>query len=211
MIKLNCPSCGAEVVFRLQSSIFAVCSFCKTSLVRQDKDLEMIGKMADLQADISPLQIGTTGHFENRKFELIGRMRVAYSDGYWNEWYALFDRDESGWLAEAQGFYGFCFPFEDKQGNVRPQDAMKPGEFVDLGPIGMFQVEDVRDVQCIYSEGELPMAAAQGRTSVSVDLTAQNNQMATIEYASNETRIFTGKYQDFDEFKFQNLREIDGW
>jgi len=47
---------------------------------------------------------------------------------------------------------------------------------------------------------------------MSVDLTEEGgSDMATIEYAKNETRAFVGKYRDFDDFQFKNLREIDGW
>lgn len=197
--------------FRTQSSIFAVCSFCKSTLVRQDKDLNLVGKMADLPYDISPLQVGTTGYYQDRKFELVGRLRVAYPDGYWNEWYALFASDHVGWLAEAQGFYALCTPFEGDTSNLPPKFDLRPGQPVDLSPVALFSITDIRRAVCIYSEGELPMQAAEGRASISVDLLAPDERMATIEYADDETRVFTGKYVDFDDFKFQNLREIDGW
>jgi hypothetical protein len=79
-----------------------------------------------------------------------------------------------------------------------------------MPPHGHFQVEDIRKVHCIFSEGELPVNAAQGRRSNSVDLVGANQKMATIEYADT-VRAFVGTYQDFDEFKFDNLRRIDGW
>src|SRR5688572_486092 len=103
MLVLNCPSCGAEIAFRSRASVFAVCSFCKSTVVRHDMDLSTIGKMADLQFDMTPLQVGTTGYYDGRKFELIGRLKVGYEDGFWNEWYTLFDNEEPWWLAEAQG------------------------------------------------------------------------------------------------------------
>lgn len=209
MLTLSCPSCGANVDFQSKASVFAVCSFCKSSLVRQNLDLEKVGVMADLQDDLTPLQLGTAGMFNAEKFELIGRLRVAYADGYWNEWHALFGGGKTGWLAEAQGFYAICFPFFDVQ--IPARESLRPGKSVDLGKQGTFQVEDMRAVDCIYSEGELPIAAHQGRKSTSVDLSGDQLEMATIEYASDVVRLYVGKYQEFDEFKFQNLRHIDGW
>jgi len=82
---------------------------------------------------------------------------------------------------------------------------------LELGKEGYFEVEDKRDVDCLYSEGELPMNAMRGRRSTSVDLTGPDNRMGTIEYAENETRVFVGRYQEFDEFDFKHLRRIDGW
>jgi uncharacterized protein (DUF983 family) len=54
----SCPSCGAPVVFKSASSVFAVCEYCQSTLVRHDQNLEDIGKMAALVEDRSPLQLG---------------------------------------------------------------------------------------------------------------------------------------------------------
>lgn len=208
MINLNCPACGAEVKFLSKSCIFAVCSYCKSSLVRQDMDLEKIGTMADLQDDLAPLQIGTTGMYEGKCFEVIGRLRIAYDDGYWNEWYALFPDGSEAWLPEAQGFYGMCFPSSPQ--HIPPSQQLKPGYRLKIG-VDPFEVEDVQKVHCIYAEGQLPFEAAQGRAGTSVDLVGYEGNMATIEFAGQDARVYVGKYIDFDDFKFQNLRKIDGW
>jgi len=209
MLALNCPSCGAIVNFQSKASVFAVCSFCKSTLIRQDINLRAIGKMAELQDDLTPFQVGTSGMYSNEKFELVGRLKVAYQDGFWSEWYALFGNGREAWLAEAQGFYGFCLPVPSWQ----PPELHSLGCGVELqiGNAGTFQVEDVHDVWCVYSEGELPLNAMEGRRSTSVDFSNAEGEMATIEYAGTQTRTFTGNYLDFDQFKFQNLRQIDGW
>lgn len=209
MLTLSCPSCGANVNFQSKASVFAVCSFCKSSLVRHNVDLEKIGEMADLQDDLTPLQLGTTGHFGNEKFELIGRLRVTYDDGGWNEWFAFFGDGRIAWLAEAQGYYAMCFPHVEVQAPKR--DTLRPGKVVELGSKGPFEVDDMRNVNCVFSEGELPVSAMQGRKSLSVDLSDGELGMGTIEYADDAIRIYVGEYKDFDELKFQNLRHIDGW
>lgn len=209
MLSLSCPSCGAAVNFQSKASVFAVCSYCKSTLVRHDMDLEKLGTMADLQDELTALQIGSIGYFGPEKFELIGRLKVSYSEGVWNEWYALFSGERTGWLAEAQGFYAMCFPLENIV--VPTRDRITPGAYVHLGELGQFDVDDLRLVKVAGSEGELPIQAIKGRESLSVDLSAPGSQMATIEYAEKETRVFAGYYQEFDEFKFVNLRKLDGW
>lgn len=209
MLTLSCPSCGANVDFKSKASMYAVCSFCKSSLVRQDMDLEKIGIISELTDDFSPIQIGTTGMFDNERFEVIGRMKVGYADGFWNEWCALLNNGTIGWLAEAQGFYAFCLPYFEKAPPTKA--SVQIGRSVDLGAKGVFEVEDKRDVKCVLSEGELPFQAMQGRESTSVDLAGFEDEMATIEYAKSETRVFVGKYIDFDNLQFKNLRRIDGW
>ncbi|MBZ0187896.1 MAG: DUF4178 domain-containing protein, partial [Candidatus Obscuribacterales bacterium] len=146
-------------------------------------NLENIGKMADLQYDLTPLTIGTCGKFDDQSFEIIGRLKVNYSQGFWNEWYVIFKGDDVGWLAEAQGFYAVCRPIADVE--VPSERILKPGSEIELGKEGFFEVEDKRSVYCLFSEGELPINAMQGRKSVSVDLTASGNKMATIEYSQD--------------------------
>lgn len=209
MLELSCPACGAPVGFKSRASVFAVCTFCKTTVVRHDMNLEAVGKMAELQYDLTPFQIGSTGIYDGKKFEIIGRLKVGYNDGFWNEWYTIFGGEETGWLAEAQGFLAMCFAMSDTS-QVPALEKLTPGRLIELAPKGRFQVEDMRRVNCIYSEGELPMNAAQGRRSTSVDLVGTRLKMATIEYADT-VRVYTGRYQDFDDFAFQNLRRIDGW
>jgi hypothetical protein len=172
-------------------------------------DLRSIGKMADLQDELTPLQVGCTGKYDGKQFELIGRLKVGYSEGFWNEWYALFDKEKTGWLAEAQGFYAMCFPISAPK--IPAKESIQPGMSIDLSPAGIFQIEDIHSAKCIFSEGELPVDASQGRESVSVDLTGDDDQMATIEYASDSVRVFAGAYQEFDTFNFRNLRQLDGW
>ena len=118
MFSLSCPACGGQVVFKSRASIYAVCSYCKSTLLRQDMELEKYGSVAEVQWDQPPLQIGTRGKYGFNPFEVIGRYRMAWAEGYWNEWYILFDDGRDGWLAEAQGFYAVLF--EDVRGNVPP-------------------------------------------------------------------------------------------
>ena len=174
-------------------------------------NLDLVGKMAELQDDMTPLQIGSSGVYDGKNFDVIGRLKVGYSDGVWNEWYTIFADGGEGWLAEAQGFWAMCFPVNPKDAYLPNLDKIKPGLSMTIPSYGSFDVSDIREVVCRYSEGELPMNAVQRRTSTSVDLTGGDDEFATIEYAQDCTRIFVGAYQDFDEFKFQYLRELDGW
>ena len=63
------------------------------------------GRDSALLEDFSPLQIGTRGFFDDRKFTLIGRLQVHYDVGAWNEWYVLFDDGQTGWLSEVGDLY----------------------------------------------------------------------------------------------------------
>ena len=68
-----CPNCGAPVEFRSPASAFAVCSFCRSTIVRDGEALRRIGKSAELFDDHSPLQLGASGRLDGLGFTLIGR------------------------------------------------------------------------------------------------------------------------------------------
>jgi hypothetical protein len=97
------------VEFKSAASVMAVCEFCKTTLLKDAASVQNLGKMSAVLEDYSPLQIGSSGRFEQRSFSLIGRIQLQYSAGFWNEWYALFDDGGNGWLSDASGQFAFTF------------------------------------------------------------------------------------------------------
>ncbi len=208
-MKLNCPACGAEVTFKVKSSIFGVCSFCNSTLVRHDMNIESLGKMSELPQDMSPIQIGTSGVFERSKFEVVGRQKVAWTDGSWNEWYLLFDDGRDGWLGDAQGHYMVSFQVRDPQ-KLPTISQVKINSSVQLGGHS-YTVEDIKEVVCSGSQGELPVKSVKGRKSTSVDLSGPDKRFGNIDFSVDGDRLFFGKYIEFDDLKFMNLRELDGW
>ena len=61
-----CPNCGAPVEFRSAASPFAVCSFCRSTVVRDGDALRKIGESAELFDDHTPLQLGVAGQLPGR-------------------------------------------------------------------------------------------------------------------------------------------------
>ena len=110
MQQTSCPGCGAPVQFKSAASVMAVCEFCKTTLLKEASSIRNLGKMSEVLEDFSPLQIGTSGTFAGKSFSLIGRIQLRYSEGFWNEWYALFDDGSTGWLADGSGQFTLTFP-----------------------------------------------------------------------------------------------------
>lgn len=112
--RANCSFCGAPVEFRSAASPMAVCTFCRSTLVRDGETLRRIGESAALFDDHSPLALGARGTLQGEPFTLIGRVQLAYRDsegqeGRWSEWHALFDNGRSGSLGEDNGAYVFSF------------------------------------------------------------------------------------------------------
>ena len=209
MFRVPCPACGAEVKFVNRASVFAVCEYCQSTLVRHDLNVETLGKMAVLNDDWSPMQKGTEGRLHGAHFALVGRVKLQWERGTWNEWCMWFDDARQGWLSEAQGFYYLSFPL-DSPPALPKREELESGNTVPIGGT-TYVIDDIKEATCIYSEGELPFAAMPGRRSTSVDLTSPGRGFACIDYSDEGVALYLGEFQNFDELHFSNLRALDGW
>ena len=221
MKRFACPSCGAEVTFKSAASVYSVCPYCESMLVRDDVDVKSIGKMATLPDDISPLQVGTEGQLDGTHFGIIGRLKVGWRDGMWNEWHILLDSGERGWIGEAQGSFSVSFEKDglDEQDRGFIAGCIgTPGSSTGLSAGFRISVEgkelravDIKEATCLGSEGELPFRAPKGRRTVAIDFTGQAGDFATVEVENEVFRLYSGRYVEFDDFRFSNLRPLEGW
>ena len=79
-----CPNCGATVAFASAASASAVCSFCRSTLLRDGDALKRIGLSAELFDDHSPLQLGAAGRHMGSAFTVVGRQQIGYGDAVGN-------------------------------------------------------------------------------------------------------------------------------
>ncbi len=96
----SCPSCGASIEFGVGSSIAKVCEYCRATVVRSDRGLENLGKVADIANTPSLIAVGDQGTLSGRPFEVLGRVQLDHGKGPWDEYYVAFDYGQAwGWLA----------------------------------------------------------------------------------------------------------------
>lgn len=209
MKKFPCPSCGAEVQFRAAHTPYSNCVYCGTLVQRNDVSVASIGNVGLIQDDCSPLQLGTSGVYDGVRFTIIGRIKVAWVDGYWNEWYVLFDNGKDAWLGEAQGFIAINFEQHPKE-KLPARNALDVLKHYVIEGV-RYQIDDMRIVTCVACEGELPTLIYPGENYFSVDLSAPQGVYACLNYNKSETTCFSGRYMNFEDFKFSYLREFEGW
>ncbi|MDN5540472.1 MAG: hypothetical protein L0H08_26350, partial [Comamonas sp.] len=86
-----CPGCGAPVHFASAQSSFAVCEFCRSTVLRDGETLKRIGSMAEVFEDYSPLQLGASGMVKRdgkpEPFTVVGRAADKTAGG-----------DRGGWV-----------------------------------------------------------------------------------------------------------------
>ena len=209
MPELNCPSCGAKVIFQSTVSLLAACAYCRSLVMRQDLKVENLGKIAELQPDGSPLQLGVRGEYNKIGFSVLGRIQMRYPEGYWNEWYLGFDDGRQGWLGEAQGLYALSFLTKIKA-PLPDYEKLELGQTISIEGAD-YTVRDKRLAEYISLEGELPFRVPIGEKCPVADLAGSEYDFATIDYSKPQSLLFTGQHMEFDSFHFNGLKVIEGW
>ena len=220
MTDIACPSCGAPVSFRSSLSVSAVCPYCQSLLVRRDVNVEDLGKVAALPPDMTPFQVGTDAYDGDGRITLVGRLRQAWEDGFWNEWFFVSDSGRKGWLAEAQGTYALSYEID---GDLHPNTHHAISRWAETKARGeiigqaltiegrSYRLTDAKKAVCIGCEGELPVVSPVGRRSMCFDFMGGPDEFASVEISGDARRIFTGRYVEWEQLRASNLREIEGW
>lgn len=189
----TCPSCGAPIEFGVGSSIAKVCEFCRATIVRSDRGLENLGKVADLAMTPSLIAVGDQGTLAGRPFEVLGRVQLDHGKGPWDEYYVAFDYGQAwGWLAYAQGHWYVTTPVPGLA--IPPYGALRTEMDVPLGQHGNFRIAEIKTGTIVSAEGELPGPFQPGFVRHYADAYGLQNAFATLDYGDDRGTytVFTG-------------------
>ena len=200
----NCPTCGAQVQFRSAGSALAVCSYCRSTVLRDGARAEDLGKLSEILDDFSPVQIGTGGKWNAKPFTVMGRLRLKYEDGSWNEWAIEFMDGTQGWLSDASG--QFVVTRLTPATPPAPMAEMRVGRGLSVKG-QKYVVTDARTCVCTGGEGELPGPASDGKEFLSVDLrSVGGNGFITFDYSDTPPSVYVGEACARADLAFTNLR-----
>lgn len=201
-----CPNCGAPVDFASVASSSAVCSFCRSTLVRDGDALRRIGVSAELFDDHTPLLLGAAGTRLGLAFTLVGRLQYGYEGGTWNEWHALFDNGRSAWLSEDNGAYVLAFDAPLPADAPAPE-TLRAGQRV-LADGRAWDVASVVHARLIAAQGELPAPPQLEGEFLVVDLRNSAGEVATLD-ASDPAAVHwsVGRSVAISELAMSGLRE----
>lgn len=200
-----CPSCGAPIEFGVGSSIAKVCSYCAATVLRTDRGLENLGKVAAIANTPSLIAVGDQGRLRGRTFVVLGRVQLDHGRGPWDEYYVSYDQGrEWGWLAYAQGRWHATQIAPGEQGP--PHSALTLEMDVTLG--GMhFRVVEIKTGRVVSAEGELPSPELPGSDRYYADCYGRENGFATLDYGSDRSRchVYLGWALDEAELEVTEL------
>ncbi|WP_067733467.1 DUF4178 domain-containing protein [Novosphingobium naphthalenivorans] len=212
---INCPSCGAALPVRGFGVPYTTCHHCQALILRQGQSVEMVGKVAVVPDDISPVQIGTRFRLGAEDFVAAGRVRWAWSGGSWNEWLLFSAAGRSHWLGEAMGMYMLTAECPDAL--VDPQVVrfaqgadLAVGQTISSGTT-RFAVTDIKRAECLGGEGDLPFPAHSGRTMTNVDLRGPSGEALSLQRDAEGTSAWLGTWHELADLNPSSLRELEGW
>ncbi|HEY2405902.1 MAG TPA: DUF4178 domain-containing protein [Polyangiaceae bacterium] len=187
----NCPNCGAPIEFALGSSLAKVCDYCRHTVLRSDRGLENLGKVADLALTPSLIAVGDEGTLGGRPFRVMGRTQLDHGKGPWDEYYVAFEGGQSwGFLAYAQGEW---YVTSAAAGALPPFESLAPEQDLSLNG-AFFRVAEVKRGTVTSTEGELPGLIRPGLARSYADCYGPNGAFATLDYGdgSSAPTLFAG-------------------
>jgi hypothetical protein len=212
MHKLNCPSCSAEISFQTSVSLYCVCSYCKSEIFLNETKVEVLGKQTDFPSDATPVRLFSEGHYYNKKFSIIGRVRQVWHAGYWNEWSAIFLNTQMMnqlWLVEFQGQWVVLSEiFDLKIPNESDLKIFSQIEYLNQS----YFVTDIKESQSAFCEGELPFVFKNNQIKKTVDLKSiGQKKYLSIEFVDGKAKAFLGEFVRWTDLKMSHLNQFEGW
>lgn len=204
-MKTSCPNCGGPIEFRYDDSFVRVCDHCRNAVLRTDRDVESLGKVADLVPIESPLALFAEGRFGSQGFLLVGMAQIKHpAGGIWQEWYAKLDGGKWGWLAEAQGRYYLTFEDPVETAGFPAFEQLQPGRTVELplnGRTVTFTISEANTASYVAASGELPYKLVPDGTFRFVDLDDGQGTFATVDFgAEGDTpAVYVGHQVTLDD------------
>ena len=202
----SCPNCGAEITFRWSGAVQTTCAACRSILVRHDLDLTIVGEIGDVLPSTSRIQLGTTGHYDGKPFEVIGRIIYHYERGHWSEWHIRLAGSDSAWLSDALGDYVVTVLVATPS-DVPDVVSLQPGRALTVGKT-KFKVSSITRAHYAGVEGELPFEYWDKSECLFADLVTEgDDDVGTIDYSEDPPLLFVGRAVSFEALQLGNLRD----
>jgi hypothetical protein len=198
---LQCPSCGAPLPVEHRFVRMVACRYCDTVSELTDTGLDPTGKTARLAPLPTQFAVGQRGTLRGRAFTVLGRVRYAYDDGVWDEWYLAFDDGDAAWLEEDEGQYVLS-----RQERLRtpppPFESARVGTQFEVNGHTFHVTERLR-ARIAGAEGQLFYRAAPGRPVAFVEGNI-GGRIAYLEYGEDSVEFGVGEQLPRAEIRVEN-------
>jgi predicted RNA-binding Zn-ribbon protein involved in translation (DUF1610 family) len=209
----TCPSCNTAHRVRGSASYLVLCPACGQVIART-KNYESVPQSV-MPDDWSVVQLGSTGVYKEKPFEVIGRVRLQFRQDYKNFWCIWYDTlDKYGWLAESFGEYiVFEDTFFDMDDSKEPFSRFKAGDQFTLHNNTTVTTDYVDLCEWVSLEGELCKWPHNRKGFLSVQAQNNNGIAAYFNILPNNQKgnFLVGQLVKFSELNLKLIREWDEW
>ena len=197
----ECPSCGSQIDQKHPGSRTLVCSYCgQTSHLNADS-LQSAGDKRLLIDYGSALKIGMQAKWKGKDFQVLGKLRIDYDDGFWDEWYIQFlDDGSEAWIQEDDGSFTL-FKKDKELSHTLNMDAITVGAWEDLG-LGKNEKVFITSKSKAHvngGEGELPFRIIPGEPADFVE-GIMHGLVISVELLPDEQTVYVGQPFKIEEF-----------
>jgi hypothetical protein len=182
------------------------CHYCGQTSFLNAGHWEAQGEKTVLADYGSLLAVGRRGKLKNKPFSVLGRLRVGYEGGFWDEWLLQLDNGTTGWLQEDEGDFVLFMPSHVSQG-LPAYASLKVGKPYKLGEYVFFVMEK-NQMKVLGSEGELPYQVLPGQAGAYVEgVSVGKGKPISLEYLGDEITLNLGTAIDVKEIELDKQAE----
>ncbi len=195
--EFKCPSCGANIKQQNPASRSISCGYCGQTSHINAESLRAAGEQHLLIDYDSYLSVGNRGRWQEQGFTILGRLRIEYDDGFWDEWYINFDDGKPAWIQEDDGSF-MLFQAAGEVSGLQ-YNNIHVGTFANFNQdlTNVFITSKSR-AKVEGGEGELPFRIIPGETADFVE-GVKEGEMVSIEILPDETSIYLGRIVSLDD------------
>ncbi|MBN9298812.1 MAG: DUF4178 domain-containing protein [Filimonas sp.] len=202
-----CPDCGKTITYRNNETRLNVCT-CGTIVNRLESD-DLVKKYYYLiQEHTDLIQVGTTGKYDGRKFEVLGRFRMWFEDSAYNYWTIVFEDNSLAYLAEGYGLYAILRRTTFLPVKTAALLALKAGDSIQLktqAPDYLLQRKDF--CKRLDVQGEIWMPECNDQISLFELASITGFRAAIFEFLPGYLAGYDVAYTSFDDLHLAHINE----
>lgn len=202
----SCPRCGKNYSTKLNDTWLIVCDKCPSKVFGSAALPDSYFTMVD---DWSAIQIGTTGKYKDKSFEVTGRIRLQMKADYRNLWCATYG-DKTLWISQSLESIGFFTTSFEKY----PIEFYRPnaGMYIEFSDRVKLKCETVEPCISIRYEGEVArFPYPMGNFILIQASNSSGNTVLVCRKDDLDLQFLWGELKLLNTISFERIREFNEW
>lgn len=207
----TCPNCGKAAQRKLKDTALLLCPNCSGKAYGTIDIPEGSNGVPD---DLSLIQIGSTGKYQNKKFEIVGRVRIETKDDFRSLWCATYDDEQNPTLWICQCLDSISFAAGSFNSFPPKSDLeLKAGGKIVFGDRLKLFVTFVSKCESIHYEGEIAKFPKPDGNFLFIQGSNNSNTVLVvcIDESLRDTEMLWAETKQLGEVHFENTRKFDDW